>query len=415
MAFRHTLASLGLMTGLLIAGTGCGRSEQDLARRARDAKVAAEVHRLGGEVTQVDPEDVADTGLYAGAVAGVSFQCCDLWDSSLAEIVQADTITYVDFRQCSFGDHHARQLASLPRLTTVRLSDTDITDEGVRLLSQLPALEYLDLDRCQISDAAAASLASARNLRHVGLRATYVTPAGIAALAPQLSVAGSQWSTVPSEAVRLAMVRISRMGLFIEDNLSEVRDDGEPLTFDVEWGGQWNQDARVMEHFQTLSQAGLLRIQVDMSSFPAVPDGQLDSIAELVFYVKSYIDPATSPPAADAVASLSQLGSVEKLTIEASGDLGPLLRELLKLKGLRQVSLSHQAIDPDLWRLLTAERELQQIDFLECTFENIAAFQAIQNDSARIQFKSCPAEQTTELLRVAPQATVGELDEDELY
>ncbi|QDU97523.1 leucine-rich repeat domain-containing protein [Lignipirellula cremea] len=395
---------LGLMAVLLFLATGCGKSEQELAREARDARVIAEVRGRGGETWLCEPGDGVSDWRYIGAVTAIRFHGCDLWETNLADILPADTIESVDFSRCVLGDHHARQLANLPHLRHVYLDDTDVTDEAVRLLCQLPELDLLSLRHCQITDAAAVHLAQAKKLTTLNLETTHVTAAGMAPLTQKLSSA--RWSTVPSEAIRKSLLRLTRAGFYTAENLIKVRQDGEPLRFYILWRKNCEENPRVMDDLQTLSQAGLLHLRMLNMGFPVFPAGHIDALAELE--IQDH-DPRTMlfyQTPAEAESSFLQLGSVEKLTLVGSPESGPLLQDLLRFNGLREVSLTRQTIDPHLWRRLTGELNLKSVEFYACTFENIAAFEAV--DSIDIQFEKCRADQTTLLLRLAPGAQIDE-------
>ncbi len=128
-------------------------------------------------------------------------------DSDICSLVPKNTVS---FRAdgLRIGRLAVEHLGRCRQLQQIILRSTEVSDNDLAVLSRLPHLTVLNLSNTPITDAGLKFLSGCRTLKELDVCGTHITERGVAefrARRPELNVS---WATVPSEAVRQAVVEL---------------------------------------------------------------------------------------------------------------------------------------------------------------------------------------------------------------
>ncbi len=213
--------------------------------------------------------------------------------TGVAALAGLPKLAVVDFKGSALGDDAVKPLAASKTLKRLTLADTPVTLGGVPP-GGWAALEHLDLSGAPVTDAGLKALAGAPHLAELNLTGTQVSDAGLAALSGLKAL----------RVLKLGGTKVTGRGL---DALEKL-----PLLDDLTLAGPQVDDAG----FRRV--AGLTRLKKLDLTDAAVTDAGFKPVLGLPV--------------------------LEQLDVTRSGLGDPTVRDLAKMKGLKQVTFARTKV-----------------------------------------------------------------------
>ncbi|MEW4562326.1 hypothetical protein AB1K70_07360 [Bremerella sp. JC770] len=343
----------------------------DYPDRFNNLGASSSVTGAGGKAkTAQDSKDHRDLPDYA--VVKIQLRYRELDPKVLQNALPLPYLEELDLRGTNFGNDQLKYLSDCPQLKRVLLDFTKVSDEGLWILSDVPQLEFVSLSGCNVSDQIVDVLLACKNLKSVTLINTHVTQEGAKRL-KEGKLMVTWLGTLDHEKTRLALARLQRKSIFAQVSVDLDSDDYEPSWISIDFHQDARIDPEVLLDLQYLEQLVPLRMTVRrIDVLPIL--AQLTRIDKLTIYAPLKLSPGPTDITPqnlkeNPVASLTSLDmSVRDLPTET-------LVKWIRTKGLEDLRLNRQAIDPTVWQAIIQAPTLKRIEFNFCEFQGWDQFQ----------------------------------------
>ena len=199
---RYSLFALLSVVTLLSIGFAVVR---DIYRRPLE--VAEYVEPMDGWV-----EFAEDDFLGYRKLIGIDLDVSAATDEDFALIEPLSSIRTLSLRGTTITDASAVHLGKFTGLVELKLSELDESSETLQQLAMLPNLRSVNLDFSSIGDAEIRQIALNSNVNELSAYGTFVTADAVGKIKADRPNLAISWSTISSEEVRQACVRLLREG-----------------------------------------------------------------------------------------------------------------------------------------------------------------------------------------------------------
>lgn len=368
----HATATFTL---LLLVLSGCLPLPYEFDPMERVKEAEEEVERLGGTVVREK-----------NFLPQINLEGCDLSDADWKKLLPLNGLIDLHLSATTFSDEDIHLLRGCPNLERLDLRFTNVTDEGVAKLRklELEKLEFVLLNGCNVSDACVDDVLAIESLEDATFGQTHITREGFDRLKEKIDVDWLGWSTIPSEEIRQAFVALERNGVNTHSTAHAVQAgkydqlyrqiDLEPPVGDID---------TIVESANRL--AADVPLHIRLWGEELLPVVKRISPIDDLFITERFTEERPFD-----VAALQDLNQVHARRLHADIPDLPIstLRELTNVRGLRQLQLTEQQIDPEKWAALIDAASLEGIEFVDCQFQDIAKFAACKRP-IEIEFTSC--------------------------
>ena len=114
------------------------------------------------------------------SMPALSFLCVedanDLTEDIVKRIASLDHLTELRFERCNFTDEAIKNLAPMQQLRSLSISSSLVTDLGLEYLTSLNNLETLELYDCKITDVGISRLTALKNLKELVISPSSYSP-----------------------------------------------------------------------------------------------------------------------------------------------------------------------------------------------------------------------------------------------
>lgn len=357
LSLKPSLGIPIILLTVLLSIAGCE------SQNAQLAAAKEEVRSVGGSIFEYD-----DGAIHYDLREG------DLKELHWGKVMSLSELRSVAFIGPQFSDEYVSYLTDSASLTSIACAYTNITDDGVAKLRSARNLKLLDLSGCQVTDACIPDLLAIESLEKLYISATPISLAGARKLAQRFSV---EWSQVPSEKIRQALGHLEQDGVRIGISSVELSEgpSGPPkyhihANFNELVPKQDNPE-RLFDNLALLGSAGQVYLILEPSALAYLkPNSKIYSL--------SLVGPAEGAEHLFDIEEFSPLATllVTDLSLSFSNDLPPhVFQVLTDVEGLEELTIFDETISPEDWKQLTSCPKLKMLEFGECQFDDLDAFE----------------------------------------